>query len=416
VSVAAADVDQILGNGHLLQIYFQPIVDLQRGRTAGYEALARFPSMIPSAVKGVSQPGGPTPDQWFAAADATGRGAQLEALALGRALAARPAMPENTFLSVNVSPHLLATPQVQQALSGDLRGVVVELTEHVRNGDERILLAALDSLRARGALVALDDAGSGYAGLRQVAVVRPSLVKLDRSLVERVDTDPAKLVLARLLGAYSGELDAWLLAEGIETDAELHVFVSLGVPLGQGYLLGRPSPDFEALDPQLAARIAAAAALVRSRHKVASLVSPVATRRLGETSDVRLPRVVLDDTGRPVGLELSHRPSSASGGVMTVHPVDDVASVTARAMSRPEARRWDPLVLTGARGQVLGLVTIDALVLRLAELQQVQDRADTTGPMAAPAIIREPTGHPSTQRPYPPPNTQGVPHEEVRLW
>ena len=386
------DVDRVLQQHHLLQLQFQPIVDLQRGRTAGYEALSRF---APSPGHQAS-----APDVWFEAADAAGRGAKLEALALSRALASRPDMPANTFLSVNVSPHLLAAPEVQDALVGDLRGVVVELTEHVRNGDERILVAALDGLRSRGALVALDDAGSGYAGLRQVAVVRPSLVKLDRSLVDGVDTDPTKQVLARLLGSYAGELDAWLLAEGIETEAELQVYVSLGVPLAQGYLLGRPQAGFGSLDPQLAARLAAASALVRARHKVASLVSPVSTRNHDEVSQAKLPRVVLDDTGRPMGLELLKRPSNASGGVTTVHPLDDVAATTARAMSRPEARRWDPLVLTGMRGQVLGLITVDSLVLRLAELQQSRERADDA---------MSPSSEPITEP------DQGVAHEEVRL-
>lgn len=380
-----ADIHAVLSGVLPLEIYFQPIVDLHRGRTAGYEALARFPSSF--ACVG--------PDSWFALADEVGLGAALEGLALRRAMARRADMPRDCFLSVNVSPHLLGALEIQEALAGDLRGVVVELTEHVGNGDEHLLLESLKALRARGAIVALDDAGSGYAGLRQVAVVRPGLVKLDRSLVDGVDRDPVKRVLARLLGSFAGELDAWLLAEGIETNEELQVFLTLGVALGQGYFLGRPSPVFEPLDPHLGARIAATAALVRARHKVASLVTPVAVRRLDDVSTALLPRVVLDDTDRPIGLELANRPSSPDGGVMTVHPGDAVADATARAMSRPEARRWDPVVMTGARGQVLGLVLIDSLVQRLAELQQATERDDNTV---------------ST------PDRRGEGSEEIRVW
>ena len=372
-----ADIRAVLTGVLPLEIYFQPIVDLQRGRTAGYEALARFPKLCADVG----------PDIWFACADEAGLGAALEGLALQLALRSRPGMPRDCFLSVNVSPHLIGEPEIQAALVGDLRGVVVELTEHVGNGDEDILLEALKGLRARGAIVALDDAGSGYAGLRQVAVVRPGLVKLDRSLVDGIDHDPVKHVLARLLGSFAGELDAWLLAEGIETVEELQIFVTLGVALGQGFLLGRPSATFDPLDPHLAARIAAASALVRARHRVASLVTPVAVRRFTEPSTAILPRVVLDDTDRPIGLELGSRASSPDGGVMTVHPGDAVADATMRAMSRPEARRWDPLVLTGGRGQVLGLVLVDALVQRLAELQQAGERDEkTTAAGAVPTV------------------------------
>ena len=90
-----------------------------RRRVAGYEALARFP-------------GSAGPDVWFAAAAEAGSRAELEALAIRKALAAVPDLPPDTFLTVNVSPHLLGSAPVQAALAGrpDLHRVVVELTEH----------------------------------------------------------------------------------------------------------------------------------------------------------------------------------------------------------------------------------------------------------------------------------------------
>ena len=104
----------------ILRMDFQPIVDTARGTVVGYESLARF--------------GGPAdagPDCWFALAHAAGVGAELEAQVLARALEARSALPPNCFLSVNVGPQaLLSTPVADVfADAGDLRGVVVEITE-----------------------------------------------------------------------------------------------------------------------------------------------------------------------------------------------------------------------------------------------------------------------------------------------
>ena len=79
--------------------------------------------------------------------------------------------------------------------------------------------------------------------------IRPDLVKLDRSLADGVDRDPAKAAVVEMLGALAGRLDAWLLAEGIEREAELETLVGLGVPLAQGYLLARPTDEFALADP-----------------------------------------------------------------------------------------------------------------------------------------------------------------------
>src|SRR4051794_4396291 len=113
------DCRPLLADAEDLTIVFQPIVDLASATVAGYEALSRFP-------------GTATPDVWFAAAAEAGLGAELEGLAVAKALAAVPDLPPDTFLTVNVSPHLLDTPPVDAAFATrpDLHRVVVELTEH----------------------------------------------------------------------------------------------------------------------------------------------------------------------------------------------------------------------------------------------------------------------------------------------
>src|SRR3954465_11852224 len=257
------DCRPLLADPEDLSLVFQPIVDLAAATVAGYEALARFPGVA-------------GPDAWFAAAAEAGIAAELEALAIHKALAAVPSLPPNTFLTVNVSPHLLGSAPVQHALATrpDLHRVVVELTEHTPVHALAALRRQCDELRKRGALIALDDAGSGYSGLQQLAALRPQGVKLDRARVRDAAADPVRVALAEMLGEFAGRIDAWLLAEGIETAAELAAFAALAVPRAQGWLLGRPSAGFVPLAPEVAALVRAQVARAQMTDAVTSLIRP----------------------------------------------------------------------------------------------------------------------------------------------
>jgi len=104
------------------------------------------------------------------------------------------------------------------------------------------LIAATERLRAAGAQIAVDDAGAGYASFRHILKLRPAMIKLDLEIVRDVDSDPVRRALTRSLVSFAAEADAVLVAEGIETEAELTVLRRLGVGFGQGYLLARPGP------------------------------------------------------------------------------------------------------------------------------------------------------------------------------
>jgi EAL domain-containing protein (putative c-di-GMP-specific phosphodiesterase class I) len=350
---ALPDCRPLLADPDDLTLVFQPIVDLAGATVAGYEALARFP-------------GTSGPDVWFAAAAEAGVAAELEALAIHKALAAVPALPANTFLTVNVSPHLLGTTAVQAALASrpDLARVVVELTEHTPVDDLGALRRQTEELRARGALIALDDAGSGYSGLQQLAVLRPQVVKLDRALVSDADTDPVRMALAEMVGEFAGRIDAWLLAEGMETAAELAAFMRLGVPLGQGWVLGRPTPGFAPLSPDVVELVTAQAARVRLTESVASLLRPIRQcEDGGEVSDPP-PAVLVGALGEPLALLLQ---DARTGEVyrapvsLRVHPSAGVEETLRRALTRPPATRFDPVLCTDPTGAVLGLLRIEDL-------------------------------------------------------
>ena len=224
-----------------IRIVFQPVLELATGRPAGYEALARFDG---EPARG--------PDEWLAQAHRAGLGAELEALAIRTALNVE-GRPENAFLALNVSPRALLSAPVKQALSHDLTNIVIELTEHEAFGGEGELEQELDSLRARGARVALDDAGAGYAGLQQLIRIAPEILKLDRALVHGAHADPSRRALLEALIAFAADTGAAVCGEGVEDLEDLRALVALDVTYAQGYGIARPGADWPAPRPEATA-------------------------------------------------------------------------------------------------------------------------------------------------------------------
>jgi len=227
------------------------------------------------------------------------------------ALARRPALPHNCFLAVNLEPESLLSPIVLDAFAtcGDLGGLVVEVTEHrpVRNWEGT--RQALQRLQRRGAIVAVDDAGAGDAGLQHILALRPAVLKLDRALIDGVDRDEAKAAVVEMLGLFAKRIDAWLLAEGVETEQEARRLADLGVPLAQGYLFGRPAPPWAALDDDRCAPLRAHRAasrkdtlhaLVEASPWVTADQAAETSRRLASAAEPFY--VVLDADRRPVGV------------------------------------------------------------------------------------------------------------------
>ncbi|MGN6302016.1 MAG: EAL domain-containing protein [Angustibacter sp.] len=356
-------VETVLADPKQLTLVFQPIVSVADAAVVGYEALSRFAGS-PSL----------TPDLWFAAADRLGLGAALEAEVLRRCLGLRDSLPDDCFLTVNLSPHLLDAPAVRDLLlaEADLSRVVIELTEHVAVPDADVLAGMRAVVTERGGLIAMDDAGSGYSGLQQLTVLRPQLVKLDRALVDGADRDPLKLALAELLGELADRMDAWLLAEGVETWAELEAFARLAVPLYQGYLLGRPAPPWSRLDAETVARLRTVQARTSLVENVAGLVEDVAVEGRSPVLPGRH-ALRVDGYGRPVRLLLpggdDGRPHREVPVTLRVPPSAGVGDVARRAASRPDGERFHPVVCVDDTGAALGLVRVEQLLVHLARLK-----------------------------------------------
>jgi EAL domain-containing protein (putative c-di-GMP-specific phosphodiesterase class I) len=207
---------------------FQPVVELASGRVVGFEALSRFDD-------------GTRPDLRFREAQEAGMSVELETTTLRAVIAESKRLPEGRWLSLNVSPALATalTPLIA-ALEGAGRDVVLEITEHVPIKDYRLLAVVLETLRGH-VRIAVDDAGAGYASLRHILELQPDFVKLDIGLVRSVDSDPARRAMVASMVSFARDTDCSIIAEGIETEGEREALKSLGVQLGQGYLLGRPA-------------------------------------------------------------------------------------------------------------------------------------------------------------------------------
>ncbi|SDJ97264.1 EAL domain, c-di-GMP-specific phosphodiesterase class I (or its enzymatically inactive variant) [Cryobacterium psychrotolerans] len=350
--------------GEGISTLYQPIVDTARGSVVGYEALTRF--------SGYSER---NPETWFRAARTHGMAEDLEVMALRTALRARPTMPTNCFLTVNVSPDLLPRESERSVWrdEGDLGGLIVELTEQAPIESYLALEPDLDLLRSAGALIAVDDAGAGYAGLRHLLSLRPSLIKLDRAIVQDVDRDEAKRALVEMLGTFAGRVDAWLLAEGVERLEELDTLVALGIPLVQGYCLARPAPAWVGIDEDVAIRLATRVVpgktrVIRDFLEIVPTATSVSDASAAFVSDPKLRAVVLlDEHSRPLAVleaDASHLGVVSPG--LRVNLETPVTDALGRAMTRDPGVRFEPLLATDNAGRFTGIVRLERLITVLA--------------------------------------------------
>jgi EAL domain-containing protein (putative c-di-GMP-specific phosphodiesterase class I)/DNA-binding NarL/FixJ family response regulator len=215
-------------DGHAFSPVFQPIVDLANGATVGFEALTRFRD-------------GERPDRRFADAGLVGLGGALELACLAAAIDEARRLPADAWLSVNVSPSVvIESPDLAALLARADRPLVLELTEHVQIDDYATLRAGLAALGAK-VRFAIDDTGAGFANFRPIVELHPDFVKLDIGLIRAIDTDPARQAFVSGMDYFATRAGCALIAEGVETTGERDMLQTLAVPLGQGFLLGRPA-------------------------------------------------------------------------------------------------------------------------------------------------------------------------------
>jgi EAL domain-containing protein (putative c-di-GMP-specific phosphodiesterase class I) len=213
-----------------IDVEFQPVFDLGDCKIVSLEALARFwtePMRSPSV--------------WFAEATEVGLGVELELAAIRSALQRLDDFPPGVAIALNVSPTTALDSRFGELLLAIADRVVIEITEHAQVDDYDALQTALAPLRERGAQLAIDDVGAGFANLRHILRLAPDLVKLDLSLTQEISRDPAREALASSLVGFAEGVGASIVAEGISSDEDLALLRALGVDYGQGFHLARPS-------------------------------------------------------------------------------------------------------------------------------------------------------------------------------
>lgn len=223
-----------------LTALFQPILDLKSGEFLGFEGLIRGPS--DSTLH--------SPVNLFAAANREGLSLEVEMLSRQTVLEAfsMQNLPGNLFL--NVSPQTLTDPSFKNGqtlvflkeLNIDPSRVVIEITENQPTYDFAAMRSALLHYRGMGFQIAIDDLGEGFSSLRLWSELRPEFVKIDMHFVQGVDHDPIKLQFLKSIQGIAESCGTRVIAEGVETEAELRVVRDIGIALGQGYFIARPNP------------------------------------------------------------------------------------------------------------------------------------------------------------------------------
>ncbi|HVF38872.1 MAG TPA: EAL domain-containing protein [Gemmatimonadaceae bacterium] len=236
----AADLRETLRTGGLY-IDYHPIVVTETQAVFGYEALAR------GTLRTMRRP-----EVMFEVAEQTDMIWELSRLCRNTAITGMKArLKKEELLFINVDPHDFTDPQFTDLDLdvADPSKVVLEITERTAIRDYPKFRGRLKDFRDRGYRFAVDDAGSGYAGLGSIANLEPDFIKLDISLINCIDENFIKQSLVETMVRFANDQKAMVIAEGVETAEEFEAVKQLGVHLVQGFYLHPPNPPPAATPP-----------------------------------------------------------------------------------------------------------------------------------------------------------------------
>ena len=228
-------IEEVLEEG-ALEIVFQPIFDLREGTAFGFEVLTRGQhAMFEDAGK------------MFDVATASGQVGELGRLQRAEALKLAPRSP----LFINIHPGEFDHPLLIRPDDPIFRhtdDVYLEITESAPLSYFEQCIHVLGELRKKGMRLAIDDFGAGFSNIKYISDLNPDIVKLDRELITGVKEGSRQFLLLESVVRLCKDMGAKVVAEGIETPAELVLVERAGVDFCQGYLLGRPARDPNAED------------------------------------------------------------------------------------------------------------------------------------------------------------------------
>ena len=218
---------------------YQPIISLINGEITGYEALSRGPENTYFH----------SPLNMIQAAEEEDCIWELEMLFRKKAIEKSVHIPPSKLLFLNVDPKIIQDSNYKKGITKsylnkykmDERDIVLEITERTAIDDYDTFKKITRHYQNQKFNIAIDDVGSGYSGLKSITELKPQYLKIDMDLIRDIDQDPFKTSIIKGLVSAAKDTDMQLIAEGVETPAELKTLIKLGVQNAQGYLLHRPS-------------------------------------------------------------------------------------------------------------------------------------------------------------------------------
>jgi diguanylate cyclase (GGDEF)-like protein len=369
---------------------FQPIFNLHSGEVYAYEALSRI--IGPSSFS--------NPEILFSAAAQHNLTEELETLAIRTALDTASAIGLDRLITLNICPSLLVLgdrkpenePFIIKELAKVKSKVILELTERFFIPNDNFFSDNLHFYQGQGLRIAIDDLGCGFAGLKMLAQIEPAMVKVDRFLISGIDRSTQKRMLLESIVSFCHKMNSLVVAEGIETEADLRVVMDLKVDLGQGYLFAmpdqRPQKCPQNIKELISSYRSAGFGKAYPVNHVGSLVQsvePIQSSALVETlverfqADENLAVVPVLDGIRPVGIVHKHKLFYRLGqrfgfALHTNKPISNIMEsavlldagtalddVSRIVLNRDESNIYDALLVTQT-GTYIGIVKVSSIL------------------------------------------------------
>lgn len=236
-------------NKEEISTVFQPIISLRSGEVYGYEALSRGPENTNMY----------NPEVLFALSEKYGRVWELEYLCRWKALEKAHCLAEDKKIFLNVSPHIMHDIKFRQGFTKEYLNkfkinpnkIIFEITERQAISNVPDFINTVQNYKSQNYQIAIDDVGAGFSGLNLISDVYPHFIKLDMKLIRNIDRDFIKQAMVKSMCEFGQLTNTYLIAEGIETEAELLKLIEMGVHYGQGYFIQKPSEQIKLINAEV---------------------------------------------------------------------------------------------------------------------------------------------------------------------
>lgn len=241
------------------RVAFQPIYEPD-GKLHGVEALMRFAQAVEysrrNSQSGVLESSPISTEDVFQKARSSSWIMDLDFYCRKQIIEEAASQQWKNRLFINICPESLLSPQHSVGLTDELvelsgirkDQVVLEITEETAIQNFDLFTRTIAHYRDQGYRIAIDDFGAGYAGLKMLASIQPDYLKIDRFFIQNIHREPVKYVIVENLVRICERLKIKVIAEGIETGAEFHSILNLGIDLRQGFYFGRPGYNLKEVE------------------------------------------------------------------------------------------------------------------------------------------------------------------------